>query len=435
MSTIPAVVPVFDEQVRGSRSRAWAVTAMVVILMMINFGDKAVLGLAAAPIMKELHLNKTEFGAISSSFFFLFSISGLLVGFVSNRVSTRRILGTIAILWSVATVPILLVASLPMLYASRIALGAAEGPTASMAVHSVQKWFPERSRAVPTALTQMGGGLGLAITAPTLTYFIVHYGWRAGFLALAVSGLVWVAAWYFIGKEGPYTTYAAGSEAAVAETTEHKVSYLRLFLSRTWLGGLVAGLGAYWTLSASTAWLPNLLEESRGYSKSDAGFLVSLPPLLSVVVMLFVSMFAERLVRKGLSARIGFGVTSGALLALSGVAAIFAAHSTGTVMLVLVTIACGLPSAFYPLNYVMLSRMSPVKQRGAVLAASTAGFTFAGVISQTISGKIMDAAGKNHDAAFSNFFLTAAAIMIVGGVVGILTLHPDADARRFGLRQ
>ncbi|MGW5649564.1 hypothetical protein ACWEV3_22535 [Saccharopolyspora sp. NPDC003752] len=39
-------------QTQPGSMRAWLVVAMVVTLMVINFGDKAVLGLAAGPIMR-----------------------------------------------------------------------------------------------------------------------------------------------------------------------------------------------------------------------------------------------------------------------------------------------------------------------------------------------------------------------------------------------
>ncbi|WP_019203724.1 MFS transporter [Tsukamurella sp. 1534] len=418
----------------ASPRRAWAVTLMIVVLMMINFGDKAVLGLAAKPIMAELGLSATQFGGISSSFYLLFSLAAVIVGFVSNRVSTTTILGVIAVLWSLATLPVLLAASVPMLYASRIALGGAEGPTAPMAAHAVQKWFPENARAIPTALTTMGGALGLAVTAPTLAYFIANHGWRSGFAALAIVGIVWAAAWYVIGKEGPYREYSSTAEARATSTSEERtVGYARLFTSRTWLGTIVAGAGAYWALAVSTAWLPTLLERGRGYSAQTTAVLVSSPHIVSAVAILVIPLVSERLVRAGVSARWSLGVLAGAMVVLAGVCAVFVGHTSGTVLLVLVAVAFGIPSAFYPLSFLMAGRISPVKQRGAVMATATAIVTMTGVIAPTVTGRIIDAAG-GPAAAFDEVFLVSGAILLVCRIVGAFAMHPDADARRFGLR-
>ncbi|MBV8449917.1 MAG: MFS transporter, partial [Hyphomicrobiales bacterium] len=60
--------------------KAWIVVGMMFAFMLINFADKAVIGLAAVPIMTELQLTNTEFGKLGSAFFLLFSVSAVLVG-------------------------------------------------------------------------------------------------------------------------------------------------------------------------------------------------------------------------------------------------------------------------------------------------------------------------------------------------------------------
>ena len=66
---------------------AWLIVTMMFFFMFINFADKAVLGLTAIPIMKELNLTPKEYGLIASSFFLLFAISSVSVGFLVNRIS------------------------------------------------------------------------------------------------------------------------------------------------------------------------------------------------------------------------------------------------------------------------------------------------------------------------------------------------------------
>ncbi|MEU1034375.1 MFS transporter [Streptomyces mirabilis] len=118
-------------------ARAWGVTAMITLLMVINFAEKSVLGLAADPIMKELHLDDSEYGLLAGSFYLLFSLSAILVGFLANRVRAKWILGILAVAWSLTSLPVFLAGSLAMVFASRITLRAAEGPTSPVAVHAV----------------------------------------------------------------------------------------------------------------------------------------------------------------------------------------------------------------------------------------------------------------------------------------------------------
>ena len=60
---------------------AWTVTFLLFLFMVVNFADKIVVGLAGVPIMTDLKLDAEQFGLLGSSFFFLFSISAIVVGF------------------------------------------------------------------------------------------------------------------------------------------------------------------------------------------------------------------------------------------------------------------------------------------------------------------------------------------------------------------
>ena len=112
--TTVAPAPVYQ------RRRSLLILAMIVTFMVVNFADKSVLGLAAVPIMHDLHMSKTTYGLTASSFSLLFSLTGLIGGFVSTRMSSRMLLFGMAALWAVAQVPVLLVAAVPALIVSRV---------------------------------------------------------------------------------------------------------------------------------------------------------------------------------------------------------------------------------------------------------------------------------------------------------------------------
>ena len=61
---------------------AWTITTVLFFFMLINFADKTVVGLAAVPIMRDLNLTPRHVGLLGSSFFFLFSISAVVVAFL-----------------------------------------------------------------------------------------------------------------------------------------------------------------------------------------------------------------------------------------------------------------------------------------------------------------------------------------------------------------
>src|SRR3974377_2439743 len=89
------------------RNRAWIVVVLLFLFMLINFADKAVIGIAAVPIMRELQLSPRQFGLIGSSFFLLFSVSAIVTGFIVNRVQTRWALLIMGFVWALTQFPML----------------------------------------------------------------------------------------------------------------------------------------------------------------------------------------------------------------------------------------------------------------------------------------------------------------------------------------
>ena len=51
---------------RGTPKGAWLVVALLFLFMLINFADKALIGIAAVPIMQELQLSPRQFGLLGS---------------------------------------------------------------------------------------------------------------------------------------------------------------------------------------------------------------------------------------------------------------------------------------------------------------------------------------------------------------------------------
>ena len=182
---------------------AWKITFLLFLFMLVNFADKIVVGLAGVPIMTELKLEPEQFGLLGSSFFFLFSISAIVVGFIVNRVDTRWVLLAMAVIWSLAQFPMVGTVSFTTLLICRIILGAGEGPAFSVAAHAIYKWFPDEKRTLPTAILSQGSAFGVILAVPALNWVIVNHSWHYAFGALGVVGLMWVVAWLVMGKEGP----------------------------------------------------------------------------------------------------------------------------------------------------------------------------------------------------------------------------------------
>ena len=197
---------------------AWKITFLLFLFMLVNFADKIVVGLAGVPIMTELKLEPEEFGLLGSSFFFLFSIAAIIVGFIVNRIATRWVLLVLALVWALAQFPMVGTVGFTTLLVCRVILGAGEGPAFSVAAHSIYKWFPDEKRTLPTAILSQGSAFGVILAVPALNWVIVNYSWHYAFGALGVVGLMWVVAWLILGKEGPLVQTVAMAAGGAAHS-------------------------------------------------------------------------------------------------------------------------------------------------------------------------------------------------------------------------
>src|ERR1700684_3382436 len=200
----------------------WKITFLLFLFMLVNFADKIVVGLAGVPIMTELKLEPEQFGLLGASFFFLFSIAAIIVGFIVNRIETRWVLLVLATVWALAQFPMMGTVSFTTLLICRVILGAGEGPAGAVAVHAIYKWFPDEKRTLPTAVLSQGSAFGIILAVPALNWVIVNYSWHYAFGVLGVVGLMWVVAWLILGEEGPLV------QTATMAAADPRIPYFRL---------------------------------------------------------------------------------------------------------------------------------------------------------------------------------------------------------------
>jgi MFS family permease len=410
---------------RETPKGAWTITFLLFLFMLVNFADKIVVGLAAVPIMKELQLEPKEFGLLGSSFFFLFSISAIVVGFIVNRVPTRWVLLVLALIWSLAQFPMIGSVGLAILMVCRIILGAGEGPAFSVAAHAIYKWFPDEKRTLPTAILSQGSAFGVIIAVPALNWLIVNYNWHYAFGALGVVGLLWVGAWLVLGKEGPLVSTAAADGAE-----ETRIPYFQLLTSRTFIGCVAASFGAYWAISLGLTWFTSFIVQGLGFTQQQAGWVSILPWIFGATIVMLAGWISQVLMSRGVSTRVARGVLGAAPLVLGGLILAVMPHVSGSALqIALLVIGSGLTGSIYVVCPPMLGEFTPVSQRGAVIAIYGAIYTLAGIIAPYVMGNVIQNAGGSVDGYLTGFTINAT-IMVVSGVLGLALLWPNTERAR-----
>jgi MFS family permease len=403
---------------------AWKITFLLFLFMLVNFADKIVVGLAGVPIMTELKLEPEQFGLLGSSFFFLFSISAIVVGFIVNRIATRWVLLVLAVIWALAQFPMVGTVSFTTLLICRVILGAGEGPAFSVAAHAVYKWFPDEKRTLPTAILSQGSAFGVILAVPALNWVIVNHTWHYAFGALGAVGLMWGVAWLIMGKEGPLVQTVAMAKA------DPRVPYSQLLTSRTFIGCCVATFGAYWALSLGLTWFTPFIVKGLGFSQQDAGLISILPWVFGAVVVLLTGWVSQVMMARGYSTRGARGVLGSVPLIVGGLILGVMPHLEGQgLQIALLVVGSGLCGSIYVVCPPMLGEFTPVSQRGAVISIYGALYTLAGILAPSVMGKVIQNAGGLLEGYMTGFTINAV-ILIGSGLLGLLLLWPNTERAR-----
>ena len=425
----------------ATRRRARTVLVVLALFIVINAADKAVLGLTADPVRDDLGLTATEFGAVASSFYLLFSISAVAVGFLGDRIRTRPLLAALALVWAAAQLPILLpAAGFGALVATRVVLGAGEGPGYPLANYTAFTWFPEKERSLPSAVVVAGGAGGTVVAAPLVILVSNTLGWRAAFGLLGGIGIVWVIVWLRLGGSGPYAArldgaapvedapvedalFGAAPRAAAGETP-----FRRIVTSGTWLGATFSAFTVMWTLALGFAWLPLFLEEQAGFSDAEISGIVGLPALSMAVLVLAAGAFAQRLLRRGSTARVAQGLVGAVLPLLAGACLLLTTRvGPAALLLPLLVVAFSAGNGQTPLTNSAIADICPPGRRSAALGLSYALAALSSLLAPYVTGRIIDAA-PTEALGYGRAFDLAALLLIAGGVVSMLLIRPDRDA-------
>ncbi|MFG1664047.1 MFS transporter [Streptomyces sp. Y7] len=455
----------------GSSVRAWTVTALLVVFMMVNFADKSVLGLAADEIRADLGLSATQFGLANSAFFLLFSVAAVVVGLAADRLSTKMLLLVMAVLWSVAQVPAAIGGGLAVLVVSRVLLGASEGPAFPVAQQATLAWFPNHRRNLPGALITLGVTLGVIVSAPGLSWVIQNHGWRAALWVLAAVGLVWAVAWAALGADGRHAVGRGGADGGhagggvdsegghagggvVGSDGRHAVGgvdacgrhaggaadaerhmkrrfdapYKRIFATRTWIGVTLAYFTSYWAVALMLVWLPSYLRNALGYSAGEASTVLVAPWVIGALTLLTQAGITGRLMRRGVGSRRARGWVGGWLLTLGAACCLALPLVDGpTAKTVLVAFGFGLGGSYATIAATTVAELAPPSRSGGALGTMNAVVTAAGLAAPAIVGALVDAQGND---GYQSAVLLSGLLLAVGAAASFVLVDPGRDIAR-----
>ncbi|MFV2173725.1 MFS transporter [Actinomadura sp. LOL_016] len=408
---------------------AWSILVLLVLFMVVNWADRTVFALAAQPMMEDLDLTASQFGLLSSSFFFLYSVAAVAVGLLATRLQLKWLLVVLALVWAVTQVPVFLGAGVGLLLASRIMLGAAEGPALPLANAAAYSWFPVEKRGLPSSFITAGASIAKIAVAPLITLIIVGLGWRYAFLALAILSLTWAVVWAFAGKEGPYTRDVKPGPSTSGDRAAERRTFRQVVLSRTFLGLLAATFPMYAMITLVLSWMPSYLETGLGFSRVNSGFLYSLPSVSSLVFMILAGGITDRMLAKGRSNRLARGIVPAVSLTIGGILIallpVFGSQAR-YVSLGLLVVGYGLGNLAMPVVYAAIGSLVETTQRSSVISLFVALVNAAGIIAPWATGVLVDSSENKID-GYNTAFLVIGLMIAAGGLAAAVLADPGRD--------
>lgn len=259
----------------------------------IAYVHRGVLAVPAPQIKSDLDLNDDQLSWIMSSFYLGYAIFQLPSGWLGDRWGPRLALTFFALTWSAATAFLGLTTGFVVLFACHFTNGIAQAGLFPAAIKSLSRWFPASRRAFPTGILasfmSIGGMLATALPALLLPYM----SWQILIVCLAVPGVIWTVGFHYWFRDEPQDhpwvndaelELIREGEAETPKTTAKPPTPWGVLLTSPqmlFISGQQFFRAAGYVFYAT--WFPTYLQETRGVSLSEAGFLAALP-LLGVVL-------------------------------------------------------------------------------------------------------------------------------------------------------
>lgn len=268
---------------KPTHARYWVV-AFALSLAMIMYIQRVAISAAIVPIAADLHLNKAETGVVLGAFGLSYALFEIPMGLLGDKLGVRWVLTQVVLLWSVFTALTGAAWNLTSLWVIRFLFGAGEAGCFPNLTRMLSAWLPLSERVKAQAVMWAFGRWGGALAPPVAIAVISMFGWRLGFVALAMFGVVWVALFLPWFRNDPAQHKSVNqAELALLESGrdlvlhERGVSWYRLLLQKDifFLGLQYFGFSYTWYFYVT--WLPTWLHEARGLSLTQVGLYATWP--------------------------------------------------------------------------------------------------------------------------------------------------------------
>lgn len=216
---------------------------------------------------------KEQMGLVDAAFKTLYAIGFLFAGWLIDKIGTKKGFSTGIIIWSIAGILTAFAQSFYNLKFIRALLGLGESTNFPSAIKTTSEWFPKQERSFASGVLNAGSNIGIIITALSIPFVIIHYGWRMAFIITGLLGFVLLIVWLINYKKPEQSKKLSKKEVAFitagkqVTSTQETIPFFKLFrYKQAWIfaiGKFFADPIWYFFLT----WLPTFFNDNKAFNE------------------------------------------------------------------------------------------------------------------------------------------------------------------------
>jgi MFS family permease len=251
------------------RYKTWLVVVLLIVST-LNFADRAVLSVLAQSIKEDLKFTDADLGMLQGlGFAILYSILGLPLGWLAERVSRKQVIAVCVAVWSMMSAACGFASSFAAMLWCRVGVGIGEAGFQPPATSLLADHFGKNRRSAILAVLALGAPLGFLVGQSVGGWVAAQWSWRAAFVVLGAPGLAVALIVSFALREPPRGLVdgriAAGSPPAF------KVVVVELFSKPSFRHLLIASAVSGFTYNAVTQFVLPFYLRSFGLPLARVG--------------------------------------------------------------------------------------------------------------------------------------------------------------------
>jgi sugar phosphate permease len=290
------------------RKRWTRVLPAVFITYSLAYLDRTNYGFgAAAGLAQTLHITGYQSSLLGALFFLGYCLPQIPGVILVQRHSARLLIFGALVAWGAFAALTGVIRTYWLLAADRLLLGVAESFVFPALLILLTRWFTRTERSRANALMILANPVTVLWMSAVTGFLIRARGWQQAFIVEGLAAVVWGGFWLGLMRDkpadAPWMSAAARAEleGALDREQQHlpRIANLRTAFRQRNVVWLCINY-FFWSLGiyGFVLWLPVVIRNATRAEMGRTGLLASAPYLAGVVLMLTVSHFSDRTIRR-----------------------------------------------------------------------------------------------------------------------------------------